>query len=220
MSLLAVPYPPTQAAAAVVLPTRLFGMTSLTSVLPSEFRWIPDWMGAGEAGRLFQTLLDETSWEELTLAIAGRQVPVPRRVAFHGPFPYAYSGIVHPASPLPPPLDAVRARVEETAGQPFNTVLLNLYRSGSDSMSWHSDDDYPHGGHPAVASLSLGGARRFRIAHKRRAAERYAIELTPGGLLIMGGNSQRDYRHSLPKSAREHGPRINLTFRHMAASNV
>jgi len=195
-------------------------MTSPPSVLPSEFRWIPDWMEAGEAGRLLERLLGETPWEDLSLTIAGRRVPVPRRVAFHGPFPYAYSGIVHPARALPPPVEEVRARVEETAGHPFNTVLMNLYRSGSDSVSWHSDDDYPHGGHPAVASLSLGGARRFRIAHKRRPAERYAIELTPGGLLIMGGNSQRDYRHALPKSARDHGPRINLTFRYMAASNL
>ena len=219
MRLLAVPYRPTQASAAVVLATWLFGMPSLTSVLPTEFRWIPDWMGASEASGFFEVLLGETRWEELTLVIAGRRVAVPRRVAFHGPFPYAYSGIVHPASPLPPSIDAVRARIEETAGQPFNTVLLNLYRSGSDSLSWHSDDDYPHGGHPAVASLSLGGARRFRIAHKRRTAERYAIELTPGGLLIMGGNSQRDFRHALPKSEKEHGPRINLTFRYMSASN-
>ena len=106
------------------------------------------------------------------------------------------------------------------SGQPFNTVLMNLYRSGNDSVSWHSDDDYPHGGHPAVASLSLGETRRFRIAHKRRAGERYALDLTAGGLLLMGGTSQVDYRHALPKSAKAQGARINLTFRHMAASNV
>jgi 2OG-Fe(II) oxygenase superfamily len=76
-------------------------------------------------------------------------------VAFYGPFPYAYSGIIHAARSLPPVIEALRGRIEETAGQPFNTVLMNLYRSGSDSVSWHSDDDYPHGGHPAVASLSL-----------------------------------------------------------------
>jgi len=70
-----------------------------------------------------------------------------------------------------------------------------------------------------VASLSLGETRRFRIAHKRRADERYAIELTAGGLLLMTGTSQSDYRHSLPKSAKAPGARINLTFRHMAGAN-
>jgi len=195
-------------------------MVRTTSVLPADFRWLPGWMKPEEASALFEQLLAETSWEDLSLTIAGRRVAVPRRVAFHGPFPYAYSGIVHPARALPPVIDAVRARIEETAGHPFNTVLMNLYRSGSDSVSWHSDDDYPHGGHPAVASLSLGGQRRFGIAHKRHPAERHAVDLTSGGLLIMSGNSQRDYRHALPKSAKDHGPRINLTFRYMARSNL
>jgi alkylated DNA repair dioxygenase AlkB len=97
---------------------------------------------------------------------------------------------------------------------------MNLYRSGNDSVSWHSDDDYPDGGHPAVASLSFGETRRFRIAHKRHTTERYAIDLTAGGLLVMGETSQVDYRHALPKSTKAVGARINLTFRHMAASNV
>jgi alkylated DNA repair dioxygenase AlkB len=194
-------------------------MASPAAALPSDFRWIPGWIEPGEAARLFEILLAGTHWEDLSLTIAGRGVSVPRRVAFYGPFSYAYSGILHPARALPPVVEALRTRIEETAGQPFNTVLMNLYRSGSDSVSWHSDDDYPHGGHPAVASLSLGGERRFRIAHKRRSAERYSVDLTPGGLLIMGGTSQLDYRHALPKSAKDHGPRINLTFRHMAASN-
>lgn len=190
------------------------------SELPSQFRWIPGWLGPAEAGRLFELLLAETLWEDHALTIAGRRIPVPRRVAYYGPFPYAYSGIVHPARPLPPVIAALRDRIGERWGQPFNTVLMNLYRSGSDSVSWHSDDDYPHGGHPAVASLSLGEARRFRIAHKRHSDERYSLDLTPGGLLIMGGTSQLEYRHAVPKSAKAHGPRINLTFRHMAASNL
>ena len=191
-----------------------------TAALPAVFRWLPGWIEPGEAGRLFEALLVEIPWEDHAVTIAGRKVPVPRRVAYYGPFPYAYSGIVHPARVLPPVIAALRARIEDVTARPFNTVLMNLYRTGSDSVSWHSDDDYPHGGHPAVASLSLGDTRRFRIAHKRRAGERYAIDLTAGGLLLMDGSSQLDYRHALPKSAKAVGARINLTFRHMAAPNV
>jgi alkylated DNA repair dioxygenase AlkB len=191
-----------------------------TAMLPANFRWLPGWIEPGEAGQLLASLLAETPWEDHALTIAGREVPVPRRVAYYGPFPYTYSGIVHPAHALPPVIAGLRDRVEAVSGQPFNTVLMNLYRSGSDSVSWHSDDDYPHGGHPAVASLSLGETRRFRIAHKRRPGERHAIDLTAGGLLLMDGTSQRDYRHALPKSAKAVGARVNLTFRHMAASNL
>ena len=188
--------------------------------LPTSFRWLPGWIEPGEAARLLEILGVETPWEDHTVSIIGRTVLVPRRVAYYGPFAYAYSGIVHPARALPPLIAGLRDRIEEVSGQPFNTVLMNLYRSGNDSVSWHSDDDYPHGGHPAVASLSLGETRRFRIAHKRHAAERYAIDLTAGGLLVMSGTSQVDYRHALPKSVKAVGARINLTFRHMAASNL
>ena len=188
--------------------------------LPTLFRWFPGWIEPREAARLFEILEVETPWEDHAISIVGRTVPVPRRVAYYGPFPYAYSGIVHPARELPPVIAGLRDRIEEVSGQPFNPVLMNLYRSGHDSVSWHSDDDYPHGGQPAVASLSLGETRRFRIAHKRRAAERYAIDLTAGGLLLMEGTSQVDYRHALPKSVKPLGARVNLTFRHMAASNT
>jgi len=191
-----------------------------SSELPEVFRWLPGWLEPAEAGRLLDLLRVEIPWEDHAVTIVGREVPVPRRVAFYGPFPYAYSGIVHPARPLPAVVAVLRDRIESVSGHPFNTVLMNLYRSGSDSVSWHSDDDYPHGGHPAVASLSLGETRRFRIAHKRRADERYAVDLTAGGLLLMTGTSQTDYRHALPKSPKALGVRVNMTFRHMAASNA
>jgi len=194
-------------------------MMDTTAALPALFRWLPGWIELREARRLFEALLGEIPWEDHAITLAGRKVPVPRRVAYYGPFPYAYSGIVHPALALPPVIATLRDRIQDVTARPFNTVLMNLYRSGSDSVSWHSDDDYPHGGHPAVASLSLGETRRFRIAHKRRASERYAIDLTAGGLLLMDGTSQVDYRHALPKSAKAVGTRVNLTFRHMAAPN-
>jgi len=188
--------------------------------LPEGFRWFPGWLEPAAADALFRALVDETPWEDPVVRIAGRVVAMPRRVAFYGPFVYAYSGVLHPARPLPSCIEDVRRRIEATAGQPFNSVLMNLYRSGADSVSWHSDNDYPHGGHPAVASLSLGATRRFRIAVKRRASGSIVLDLTSGGLLLMEGRSQEDYRHALPKSASANGTRVNLTFRYMAKTNV
>ncbi|MCS6914324.1 MAG: hypothetical protein NZ890_13900, partial [Myxococcota bacterium] len=65
--------------------------------LPPEFRWIPGWLPAAEADALFQSLLQETPWEDPVLRMGARQVPLPRRVAFYGPHAYAYSGLVHAA---------------------------------------------------------------------------------------------------------------------------
>lgn len=199
---------------------RQLDLHGLAPTLPDGFRWLPGWLAPEETGPLYAALLAEIAWEDPVLRMGARESAMPRRVAFYGPHAYAYSGLIHGASALPPRLDALRARIEAATGHPFNTVLANLYRDGVDSVSWHSDDDYPHGGHPAVASLSLGATRRFRIAHKRSSAQRFAVDLTDGGLLVMEGRSQLDYRHALPKSAAVTAPRSNLTFRFMAASNA
>ncbi|MCA9560364.1 MAG: alpha-ketoglutarate-dependent dioxygenase AlkB [Myxococcales bacterium] len=246
------------------------------SAPPPDFRWLPEALTPAEADAALAALVDETPWESHTFSIFGRTVAMPRRIAFYGRFPYAYSGLVHPARPLTPRLDALRERVEALSGHPFNCVLLNLYRDGHYAMGWHSDDDYPHGGHPAVASLNLGATRRFRVQAKRgpksltarsgpsgapvgasrprREAEGrlevsraprnagigvpngaprrggsrgeapepragFGLDLTHGGLLVMEGRSQQDWRHSVPRTARPVGVRVNLTFRHMAGPN-
>jgi alkylated DNA repair dioxygenase AlkB len=187
--------------------------------LPDGFRLVRRWLGAREADPLLDRLAREIPWEDHTFRMGARIIPMPRRIAFYGPFAYRYSGVLHPARPLPPWLADLSARIVATAGHPLNTVLANLYRTGADSVSWHSDDDYPHGSHPAVASLSLGAARQFRIAHKRQRGERFSLALGHGDLLWMEGASQRDYRHALAKTSAAVGPRINLTFRFMSASN-
>jgi alkylated DNA repair dioxygenase AlkB len=152
--------------------------------------------------------------------IFGRRIPVPRRVAYYGAFAYAYSGIVHPARDLPESIDRLRRGIEHDCDQPFNTVLLNLYRDGADSVGWHSDNDYPNGGHPAVASISLGATRRFRFAPRRGGGPGSTIPLSSGDLLLMLGRSQVDYRHALPCTSKPTGPRINLTFRYMVEPNL
>ncbi len=191
------------------------------SAPPPDFRWLPAALTPAEADAALAALVDETPWESHTFSIFGRTVAMPRRIAFYGPFPYAYSGLVHPARPLTPRLCALRERVEALSGHPFTCVLLNLYRDGQDAMGWHSDDDYPHGGHPAVASLNLGATRRFRVQAKRGPKPRdgFGLDLTHGGLLVMEGRSQQDWRHSVPRTARPVGVRVNLTFRHMAGPN-
>ena len=88
---------------------------------------------------------------------------MPRLIAMYGPVGYRYSGVVHPPRPLPPRLDAIRRRVEEVAGRAFNSVLANLYRDGRDSVGWHRDSDYAHGGQPDIASVSFGATRRFDL---------------------------------------------------------
>jgi alkylated DNA repair dioxygenase AlkB len=125
---------------------------------------------------------------------------------------YKYSGVVYPSLPWTPELDAVRRRVEDSAGAPFNSVLLNRYRDGNDSMGYHADAEPELGTNPIVPSLSLGAVRRFVLRHKKK-KQRLEFDLGHGSLLIMAGTLQHFWVHALPKTARPVGERINLTFR-------
>ena len=111
-----------------------------------------------------------------------------------------------------PLLDALGARAGEAAGTAFNSVLMNLYRDGRDSMGWHSDDEPELGDDPVIASLSLGAPRRFVLRHAKKRGRWITLVLGDASLLVMAGTTQRFYRHAVPKED-DAGERINLTFR-------
>ena len=107
---------------------------------------------------------------------------------------------------------AVRSRLEAALGVEFNSVLANLYRDGRDYMGWHSDSEAGLGRAPVIASLSVGAPRRFLLKPKAGGAS-HALVLPPGSLLVMAGETQRHWKHALPRTVKPVGPRINLTFR-------
>ena len=80
-------------------------------------------------------------------------------------------------------------------------------------MGWHSDNESELGPQPVIASLSLGATRRFVLKHRREASRKLELPLAHGSLLVMRGDTQANYKHSLPRTARPVGERINLTFR-------
>jgi alkylated DNA repair dioxygenase AlkB len=174
-------------------------------------------LGTADADRLQGDLAASIAWRQETATIMGRRVPIPRLTAWHGEAGYVYSGIAMAPAAWTPPLLELKRCAEAHAGQPFNSVLLNLYRDGRDSVSWHADNEPGLGRNPVIASLSLGATRRFQLKHRTRAS-RVAIDLTHGSCLIMAGATQHHWLHQLPKTARPVAPRINLTFRSMRAA--
>jgi alkylated DNA repair dioxygenase AlkB len=171
-------------------------------------------LGAADAGRLFDQLIAATDWRCEIATVMGRRVPIPRLTAWHGAAGYVYSGIHMTPAPWNPALLEIKAVAEACAGQAFNSVLLNLYRDGRDSVSWHADNEPGLGRNPVIASISLGAVRRFQMKH-RTSDHRVALDLPPGSCLVMGGATQHHWLHQVPKTARPVGPRINLTFRSM-----
>jgi alkylated DNA repair dioxygenase AlkB len=159
-------------------------------------------------------LVRETDWREETVIVYGKRHLQPRLSAWHGDKGYRYSGLSLPPQAFTPLLAAIRDAVESVTGRPYNSVLLNYYRDGRDSMGMHSDDEPELGPEPAIASLSFGATRQFILRHKA-SKETLKLPLTDGSLLFMAGTMQANWMHGINKTAKPLGPRINLTFRNI-----
>ena len=187
---------------------------STSNLLPldGDARLIMDALPAADADGCFSDLLESVDWRQEHATLFGRRIALPRLTAWYGTRGYSYSGICHDPVPFTPLLATLKSTVERVSGRQFNSVLVNLYRDGQDSMGWHSDDEASLGPEPEIASLSLGATRRFHLKHKT-CGERVALDLAHGSCLIMKGRCQACWRHQLPKTRKTVGQRINLTFR-------
>lgn len=167
---------------------------------------------------LFRTVEAEADWHCEDITIFGRTHAMPRLICWMGDMPYRYSGLTHPPTPFTPAVQAIHAFAEKLSKARFNGVLLNLYRDGRDSMGWHADDEASLGPEPVIASVSLGAVRRMRFKPKPHFnAKTFGIDLPTGSLLIMKGETQANWLHAVPKTAKPVRPRINLTFREIVA---
>lgn len=198
-------------------------MTIPLSLLPdgmidlpdAQLRLWPQWLEPEEADALFAGLLTGLPWEVHRIRLFGREVDSPRLSCWMGDpdARYRYSGALFEPHPWHPALKHLAGRLRDALDVPFNSVLVNRYRNGRDAMGWHSDDEPELGNAPVIASISLGATRRFLLKHRQRPDSRLALDLPQGSLLVMAGDTQRNYRHSLPRTTRPVGERINLTFR-------
>ncbi|MCK7594014.1 alpha-ketoglutarate-dependent dioxygenase AlkB family protein [Pseudomarimonas salicorniae] len=186
----------------------------ITDLPGAILRWAPGFLDRDQADRLLRQLRNEIPWEQHHVRLFGRSHPAPRLSCWVGDAQarYRYSGTLFEPRPWTPALSALRNRLNDLLGAGFNSVLANLYRGGADGMGWHADDEPELGPDPLIASLSLGAPRRFLLRSRDR-RQRAELLLTHGSLLLMEGATQQHTQHSLPKTARPSGERINLTFR-------
>lgn len=167
--------------------------------------------------RLMDALVGSLPLRQEPITMFGKTHLTPRLTSWHGDAGcgYRYSGRSFDPTPWTPALGRLRARLVETTGYAFNSVLVNLYRDGADAMGAHADDEPELG--PArddvgIASVSLGARRRFRLRPKG-GGETSEYALGEGDLLVMGGRTQACFKHWVPRTKKPVGPRMNLTFR-------
>ncbi|HWB27577.1 MAG TPA: alpha-ketoglutarate-dependent dioxygenase AlkB [Chitinophagaceae bacterium] len=158
-----------------------------------------------ESDAFYQSLLTTTPWVQRERWMYDKMVPDPRLTAYYG----GANG-----HPWTKDLLAIKQKVEDASGIKFNRVLLNYYRDGNDSVAWHSDTLPANGKHHAIASVTFGETRYFKVRHKyHKEVPQLDVPLTHGSLLLMGETMQDLYEHHVPKTAKKIGGRINLTFR-------
>ena len=180
----------------------------------------PDFFDSEQACLLYESLINGLQWQNESIRMYGKLIPVPRLVCWYGDegANYAYSGIDHAPLPWNPVLKEIRNKIETATQLHFNSVLGNLYRDERDSMGWHADKEKELGINPSIASVSLGESRSFKLRHNRT-KEITSINLPHGSLLLMTGALQHHWQHSLPKCREPKSPRINLTFRLIVNNN-
>lgn len=194
-------------------------MSNPEKPLPADVQHLPTWLPSAHADTLMDALLARVPWEVHRIRMFGRWLDSPRLSCWMGDADahYRYSGADFLPHPWTPAVLAVREQLQQAVDGRFNSVLLNRYRDGRDSMGWHSDDEPELGPMPLIASLSLGASRRFLLRRRDDPAQKLEYLLGHGDLLLMRGQCQRDYQHALPKTARVCDERINLTFRQIVA---
>lgn len=186
-----------------------------TPAIGDGLRYAERFLPPDTAEALLQALIAQVPWRQSEIRLYGRSVLEPRLSCWMGDpgAVYRYSGTVFTPMPWIEPVSQLKQAIEQASGHHFNSVLLNYYRDGQDAMGWHSDDEPELGQRPVIASVSLGGERRFLLREKRKGARSLGLTLAHGSLLLMHGDLQQRFQHALPRTAKDIGARINLTFR-------
>src|SRR4028119_1789362 len=141
-------------------------MLSVPLQLPdADIVFYPSLLDGQESDRFFTQLTETLDWRQDWITIYGRSMPQPRLTAWYGNSgkSYTYSGITMHPSPWTRTLLDLKTKAEAVSGVVFNSVLLNLYRDGNDSMGWHSEDEPELGQNPVTGSARSGARRRGRL---------------------------------------------------------
>jgi alkylated DNA repair dioxygenase AlkB len=183
----------------------------LRRITLDERSWVdycPGWLSGSDT--VFDSLAGEARWQQRTVTMWDKQVLEPRLTA----------GWSTDAAHVPPLLAQMCRLLSARYAVGFDSVWVNLYRDGQDSVAWHGDRNRLVMDRPMVATVSLGARRRFLL--RRRGSSRIEHELRPGAgdLVVMGGECQQEWEHTVPKTARVVGARMAVTIRHSSPHNV
>lgn len=184
----------------------------------ADVSYYPNFFTKNSADNYFNYLLNNINWKQDNITLFGKTHLQPRLTAFYSinNIAYKYSNIKMKPEPFAGELKNIKNSIETKLKINFTSCLANLYRDGKDSNGWHSDNEKELGENPIIASITFGEERFFHFKHKFIKGEKTKLLLKHGSLLLMQGNTQKNWLHQIPKTQKEIGKRINLTFRIIA----
>jgi alkylated DNA repair dioxygenase AlkB len=180
-------------------------ISGLERIQLDEDSWVdhsPEWLSGSD--RAFEELLRDTAWNQRRRRMYDREVDEPRLTSWRKLDAQSAGGS--------PWLEDARVALATRYGVPFDSIGINLYRDGADSVAWHRDRIPAEIVDPVVALVSLGEPRRFLLRPQGGGKSR-AFSLGHGDLLVTGGQTQRRFEHSVPK-VKASGARMSIVFRH------
>jgi alkylated DNA repair dioxygenase AlkB len=181
------------------------GETRLVDDERGRIAYTPAFIDAATAAAWFAQLRTGVEWRAEKRMMYEREVDVPRLVGRYTLDPLS--------AETPASVTDAAQRVTAHLKVAFNSVGLNLYRDGRDSVAPHNDHldelikDFP------IALISLGAARRMTIRAKAPPRRLIHVDLEPGSLFVMDYATQIHYTHGVPKTTDNVGERISLAFR-------
>ncbi len=211
----------------------------LRRLLLDERSWVdhvPGWLAGSD--ELFAELASSGRWRQREVTMYERLVREPRLTAgwaVDDANEPVRSWTRHPRTPaaeaqrpaatedgradvaaesIPAALRQIAAALSDRYALAFDSIWVNLYRDGRDSVAWHGDRNARVLTNPLVATVSLGARRRFLLRPKGSTEIGCRLEPGPGDLIVMGGACQHEWEHTVPKQAKASGPRIAITVRH------
>ncbi len=181
--------------------------------------YIRDYLTEKEADDLFDHC-ETLEWIQHQVQVFGKMFDQPRLSMSMG-YAYHYAKNTHPKSEWTSEITSLLDKINKILNLKCNSCLLNYYRDGNDNVGAHSDSETPlkenkkHG--IIVVTITLGCSRRFILQHKE-SKEKVECKPSHGTLLVMEGDTQKLWKHQIPKEKKIKGPRISLTFREFKSS--
>lgn len=199
------------------------GKHILDPTLTGEVHYHPKFYNNNKADKHFHMLMGTLPFKKAPSKVGkdGKVIVHPRICLWFGPddHPYSYSFVTLEPQDFDTNsvLKKIKQDMEFLFKTTFNSCLVNLYRDNHDSCGWRAEDEVTLGADPTIVSVSFGETRRFEFCRKTdieedRKAE-YGFYLEHGSALLIKGDVQSHWMHSIPREYHDRKPRLNLTFR-------